>query len=122
MLTLGMVLGGNPASSQRGYSADKLHDHAPARFAISIGTVIMPVGAFSLIRKDGQVGTIRLTSIDPAATKYLGKSAYEAYFQPDQAGSLLAKDVDHRTGKLNSQPAKGAHAVWVRQETDNKAR
>ena len=82
-------------------------------FVISIGTVTMPVGAFLLIRKDGQIAAIRLTSIDPAATQYLGKSTYESFFQPDRSGLLSARNVDHRTGEVDIRPTKGVHAVYL---------
>jgi hypothetical protein len=67
----------------------------------------MPIGAFVLVRKKGQVGAIRLTSIDPAATKWLGKSNWESFFQADGSDSLLAKNVVRRTGELNVLPLKG---------------
>lgn len=113
ILAAGALLGCIATLAQSNCQTGTDYDSAPAHFVISAGTVTMPVRAFLLVRKSGQVGAIRLTSIDPAATKYLGKSAYESYFQPDQAGSFLAKKVDHQTGALDIQPTKGVHAVYT---------
>jgi hypothetical protein len=65
-------------------------DVSGVQFEIQGTTIKMPVGAFLLVRKDGQIGAIRLVSIDVKATEYLGKSTYEAFFPADQSGSFLS--------------------------------
>jgi hypothetical protein len=82
-------------------------DDLATRFVISGGTVMMPVGAFLLVRKSGHIGAIRVISINPANTDYLGKTSYESYFQPDGSGSLVARNVVRQTGELNLQSSKG---------------
>ena len=67
----------------------------------------MPAGAFLLVRKHHELGAIRLISIDPTSTEWLGKSVYESFFQGDGSGSLLGPKVERRTGELNLQPSKG---------------
>ena len=85
-------------------------------FVISGGRVKMPVGAFLLVRKNGKVGAIRLTKIDPAATEWVGKSTWESFFQPDGSGSLAAKNVIRRTGELDVQDLKGpGRGIYVYQ-------
>ena len=86
---------------------DKSSEEVAPRFTVSIGTVSIPVGAFLLVRKNNQLGAIRITGIDPAATEWLGKSTYESYFQPDASGSLLAANVVHITDHLDIQELKG---------------
>jgi hypothetical protein len=108
MLT--MLLGSVPAHGQIRCPEDKGDDEASTRFVISIGTVTMPVGAFLLVRKQGQIGAIRLTSIDPAASRYEGKFNYESFFS---ATGSLPLDGDHRTGQLDIGPTKGVHAVYT---------
>lgn len=68
---------------------------------------MMPVGAFLLVRKGAQIGTIRIISIDPPDTRYIGKTAYESFFQADGSGSFSAKNVVRRTAELSIQPSKG---------------
>jgi hypothetical protein len=57
----------------------------------------MPIGAFFAAPKGQSSWAIRLISIDPSATKWVGKFAYESFFQPDRPGSLMAKNVVRQT-------------------------
>jgi hypothetical protein len=75
----------------------------------------MPIGAFLLVRKKGQIGAIRVTSIDSSATEWLGKSTWESFFQPDGSKSLVASDVVRYAGAINVQPTKGWHSVYLYQ-------
>ena len=101
---------------------DKRVDGASTRFVISIGTVTMPVGAFLLVRNGGQVGAIRLTSFDPVATQYQGKSNYESFFLPDKSTSFTAKNVERQAGEIYIGPTTGVHAVYTHTAGHNTAR
>jgi hypothetical protein len=107
VLMLGIVLSGGSGSVQLRCPLDSRDDEVATRFVVSVGSVKLPIGAFLLVRKKAEIGAIRLTSIDPAATEWLGKSVYESYFQGDGSGSLVAKNVVRRTGELNLQSLKG---------------
>jgi hypothetical protein len=122
LLIVGTVLSGVAGHAQLRCSADSRADDLATRFIVSAGTVKMPIGAFLLVRKNGQIGAIRLTNIDPTATEWVGKSTYESFFQPDSSGSLLAKNVVRRTGELNVQPSKGpGRGVYIYQPGPYKA-
>src|SRR5262249_49416729 len=72
----------------------------------------LPLGAFLLVRKDGQLGAIRVTGIDPAATEWFGKSTWESFFQPDRSGSLQGENVVRKTGELDIRRSKGVHGLY----------
>jgi hypothetical protein len=93
----------------------------PTQFTVSIGTVTLPVGAFLLVRNGSQLGAIRLTSIDPAATKYEGRSNYESFTPPDKSTSFAGSNVDHQTGDIYIGPTVGVHAVYVHTKGHNQA-
>jgi hypothetical protein len=102
-----IVCCGIAAHAQLGCPADTRFGAIATQFTIRHGGIEMPIGAFLLVRKNGRIGAIRLTRIDDGATEWLGKSAWESFYQPDGSGLLMAKDVVHRTGELNVQPLKG---------------
>jgi hypothetical protein len=107
LLLMGAILSGAAGYAQTTCPADGRADGVAPGFVISAGTVTMPIGVFLLVRKGNQVGAIRLTGIDPSATKWIGKSTYESFFQPDRSGLLVAKNVVRKTGELNVQALKG---------------
>src|SRR5262249_22125346 len=113
LLIAGIALGSTGGDAQMRCPADSRTDHLATRFVISAGTVKMPVGALLLVRKNGQIGAIRLISINPTASEWLGKSTYESFFQPDSSGSLVANNVVGRTRELDIRPTKGVHAVYL---------
>jgi hypothetical protein len=94
-------------SAQTRCPADNRADDLATHFVIDGGDIEVPIGAFLLVRKGNEIGAIRLTSIDPTGTEWLGKSVYESYFQGDGSGSFLAGNVVRKTGDLNLQPSKG---------------
>lgn len=112
LLIVGTVLGSVAGYAQTRCPADKRADDVATRFVVSLRTVRLPIGAFLLVRKNGQVGAIRLTGIDPAATEWLGKSTWESFFQPDRSGSLQAKNVVRLTGELDVRSPKGVHSLY----------
>jgi hypothetical protein len=75
----------------------------PEQFVVGGGYVKLPVGAFLLVRKGGEIGAIRIVKIDPVGAAWLGKSTYESY-----SGSLKAANAAQRTGEidLHASPAK----------------
>lgn len=122
-----LVIGGMALSCTAGYAQtrcpeDKRADDHATRFVIGAGSVKMPIGAFLLVRKGFQIGAIRVTSIDSAATEWFGKFTYESFFQPDGSGSFVAKNVDRRTGELNVQRPKGpGRGIYIYQPGPYKA-
>ena len=107
LLIAGIVFSCIPGQAQFRCPADTRSDDFATRFVVSGGNIKMPAGAFLLVRKHHELGAIRLISIDPTSTEWLGKSVYESFFQGDGSGSLLGPKVERRTGELNLQPSKG---------------
>jgi hypothetical protein len=62
IVILAIVLYGAPGNGQSLCSTDR-DDNFAAQFIVSGGSVKMPVGAFLLVRKNGKIGAIRLTSV-----------------------------------------------------------
>lgn len=101
-------------------SANPLTD----RFAIRGASIKMPLGAFLLVRKNGDIGAIRLISIDPAATEYLGKSTYESFFSADGSGLFVSGNpkVIRQSGDLEIKPEGGLIRGFAYQPGLHKAR
>jgi hypothetical protein len=92
------------------------------QFRVGGPSIQMPIGAFLLIRKGGQIGAIRLISIDPTATQNYGKSSYESYFPADASGSFHAA-LTRQTGELDVRPLKGpGRDLWIYQPGPHRAR
>jgi hypothetical protein len=118
-----IVLCGAAGYAQMRCPADTRPGDLATRFSITGGSVKMPAGAFLLIRKrkNGEIGALRLTNIDPTSTEQDGKSTYESYFQGDGSGSLSAANV--QTGKLSLKPLKGpGRGIYIYQPGQNRAR
>jgi hypothetical protein len=123
VVVLIVILSRGTGNSQLRCPADTRADDLATRFVVSGGYVKIPVGAFLLVRKNGEIGAIRLTNIDPGSTEWVGKSTYESYFQGDGSGSLMAADVLKQTGELNLRHLKGpGRDLWIYQPGQNKAR
>jgi len=101
---VGIVMSGYFGIAQSRCSADSPADKLDTQFVVSGGSVKMPVGAFLLVRKNGAIGAIRLTNVDPGLE---GRSTYESYFQGNGSGSFMNGDIVHQTGDLNLKPVKG---------------
>jgi hypothetical protein len=102
-----LVLSDTAVYSQTRCPADSRMEDLATRFIIHGGTIKMPIGAFLLVRKKTDIGAIRLISIDPTSTEWLGKSVYESYFQSNASGSFSSGNVVTKTGELNLQESKG---------------
>jgi hypothetical protein len=114
LVLVGVALSGVGQAQMR--CPDDARGDDATRFVISAGSVKMPVGAFLLVRKKGQIGAIRLTSIDSSATESYGKSTWESFFQPDSSSSLVGKGVVRQAGEINVQPLKGpGRGIYVYQ-------
>ena len=88
-LLVAALLGTALAASQFAHSQCLPHQSSvPQQFVVGGGSVKLPVGAFLLVRKSGEIGAIRLVKIDPVGAEWLGKSTFESY-----AGSLKAADL-----------------------------
>src|ERR1700722_15428192 len=88
---LGIALGAAPCAQSQCLPHQS---SIPQKFVIEEGHVKLPVGAFMLVRKNGEIGAIRLVQIDPVGAEWLGKSSYESY-----AGAL--KPANQRTGEID---------------------
>lgn len=108
---VGIVMSSYFGIAQSRCSADSRSDNLATQFVVSGGSVKMPVGVFLLVRKNGAIGAIRLTNIDPASADLFGKSTYESYFQSDASGSFIAGNVVRQTGELNVKPVKGVRGL-----------
>jgi len=122
-LILGFVLSAALANAQAGCSGDNgAHDSAD-QFAIRSTSIKMPVGAFLLVRKNGEIGAIRLTNIDSKATEYLGRSTYESFFPADRSGLFPSGSpkVIRQSGELELKPEGGLVRGFAYQPGAHKA-
>jgi hypothetical protein len=94
------------------------------QFRIGGSSIQLPIGAFLLVRKNGEVGAIRLTNIDSKATEYLGKSTYESFFPADHAGLFRggSPNVIRQGGQLEIKPEGGFIRGFAYQPGPHKAR
>ena len=117
--TMGGVVG---FAQHRRCPLDTRNDDFATRFVIHNGTVRMPMGAFLLVRKNGQIGAIRLTSINPNATQLFGKSAYESVFQKSGSAVTFPQNAVSQKGELDVQDLKGpGRGLFVRRPPGYKA-
>jgi len=107
VVVLGAALNNGWGNAQLRCPMDSRDGNLATQFVVKGGSVKMPVGAFLLIRKDGKIGAIRLTNVDPVSTELEGKSSYESYFQGDGSGSLTTANALKQTGQLDLKPLKG---------------
>lgn len=109
------------ANAQTRCGQDARTENVASRFVINRGLIKMPVGAFLLIRRNGEMGAIRLTSIDPKATEYFGKSNYESVFQKT-VSAAFSKDAVTQHGELDIQDLKGpGRGIYVYRPAGYKA-
>jgi hypothetical protein len=104
-----MIVGNGFAYAEVRCPLDTRLDDLATRFRIGGTSIQMPIGAFLLIRKNGQIGAIRLTDIDRKATEYLGKSTYESFFPADHSGLFRSgsSDIIRQGGLLEIKPVGG---------------
>jgi hypothetical protein len=93
-------------------------------FTIGAGSFIsLPLGRFLLVRKNGHIGAIRITSISPdksvqpRGSEWVGKVAYESYYDLN-SGSFI--QTVH-TGQLEFGCLKGVGFHYSWQPGNNKA-
>jgi hypothetical protein len=97
-------------------------DDFATRFVIHNGVIRMPAGAFLLVRKDGHIGAIRLTSIDPNATQLFGKSTYESLFQKKGSPVMFPQNAILEKGKLDVQDLRGpGRGLFIHRPSGYKA-
>lgn len=91
-------------------------------FTVGGGFIKIPVGPFLLIRRNGQIGAIRLTSLSAGSTDWLGNSEYESYVQGLIDGSPTFNKGSQRTGKLVLKAPKGpGRGIYIYQPGTYKA-
>ena len=118
---LGVVLGGFKIAQSQ-CSTDGPTNGAAQQFVLGGGYVKLPVGAFLLVRKNGEIGAIRIAKIEPGGTEWVGKSTYESFFQSDGSGSLTSANALRKTGEIDIQAPKGpGRGVYIYQPGQNKA-
>jgi hypothetical protein len=82
-------------------------NNSTSKFVVGPSTVLLPKGAFLLIRKGREIGAIRFTSIEQGGTIGTGKAVYESYFQGDGSGSFRSPNVRKQTGENDLKPLQG---------------
>jgi hypothetical protein len=84
------------------------------QFRIAGASIQMPVGAFLLIRKNGQLGAIRLVRVDSGERTDNGTSAYESYFVANSSDPLTGTTTVRHSGELDIRPLKGpGRDLWI---------
>jgi hypothetical protein len=123
-IIIGIVLRGGSGNAQLRCPADNRADALATQFVIGGPSIKMPVGAFLLIRKNGEIGAIHLTKIDSTSTDDLGKSTYESYFPVDSAGSFRSGSVNviRQTAEPEVKPLAGMIRGFAYQPGPHKAR
>jgi hypothetical protein len=112
VVIVGIVLNAELVNAQLRCSVNNRNDHLATQFVIRGTSIQMPVGAFLLVRKNGEVGAIRLTNIDPAVTEDYGKFTYESYFPSDAAGLFRSGKLARHAGELDVRPSKGTRGIY----------
>jgi hypothetical protein len=94
IICAGLIFGSTYALGQTGCSSDV---NAQA-FTVGAGSFIqLPLGRFLLVRKDGHIGAIRITSISPDTTvqtkgsEWIGRIDYESYLLRNQQQSTRTR-------------------------------
>jgi hypothetical protein len=109
---VGVVLSCVSGHAQGRCPIDSRSDEFVAAFVIKGTSVKMPIGAFLLVRKNGEIGAIRLTNIDPAVTEDYGKFTYESYFPGDAGGLFRSGRLVRHAGELDVKPSKGTRGIY----------
>jgi hypothetical protein len=96
-------------------------------FTVGAGSFIrLPLGRFLLVRKDGHIGAIRITSISPDATaqargsEWIGRIDYESYYGISSSQLGQSGGTKH-TGQLAFGRMKGLGFHYSWQPGNNKA-
>jgi hypothetical protein len=89
----------NSAHNQKPY----IHRDSTA-FFVGPYDIVMPEGAYLLIRKGNQVGAVRFTNVIDEIEACRGTADYESYFQADGTGSFVESNVLKKTGKIDLKP------------------
>ena len=118
---LGVVLGGFKIAQSQ-CPTDGPTNGTAQQFVLGGGYVKLPVGAFLLVRKNGEIGAIRIVKIEPGGTEWVGKSTYESLFQSGGSGSLTSANALRKTGEIDIQKAKGpGRGLYIYQPGQDKA-
>ncbi len=112
VVIVGIVLNAELVNAQLRCPLDNRNDNLATQFVIRGTSIQMPVGAFLLVRKNGEVGAIRLTNIDPAVTEDYGEFTYESYFPSDAAGLFRSGKLGRHAGELDVRPSKGTRGIY----------
>jgi hypothetical protein len=109
-----VALFGCKGNAQSQCPADTRTGDLATQFRIGGAAIRMPVGAFLLIRKGGQIGAVRLVNIDSAERTDYGTSAYESYFSANSSGPLAGQTAVRHSGQLDIRPLKGpGRDLWI---------
>ncbi|MCU1247121.1 MAG: hypothetical protein JWQ49_150 [Edaphobacter sp.] len=107
LVMAGTLVSGQAVHAQSSPAATGQADISNNQFVVGPSAVLMPKGAFLLIRKGREIGAIRFTSIELTETDDPGKATYESYFQGDASGSFLTANVVKRSGEIDLKHLKG---------------
>ena len=122
-LLVGAILSDGAGQAQQSRCPqDTRAEDVATRFVIHGGAIKMPLGAFLLVRKSGQIGAIRLTSIDPNATELFGKSTYESIFERNASPTTFSRNAVTQNGELDVQDLKGpGRGIYIHRPAGYKA-
>jgi hypothetical protein len=116
VVTFGILLVVCKRGAQSQCSADAKRGEVAPEFRIANAAIQIPVGAFLLIRKNGEMGALRLTSVG-------GTSSYESYFVANSLDSFVGKRVVQHSGEINVKPLRGpGRDLWIYKPSGYKAR
>jgi len=102
-----VLLAGLLACAQTSQAAAETKRNPTNQFVMGPSEVLVPQGAFLLVRKGRKIGAIKFTSIEQGSTVGTGKASYESYFQGDGSGSFHSPNVRKQTGDNDLKPLKG---------------
>jgi hypothetical protein len=108
-------------AKQVGRVHDAETEEASPRFTVHGGVIKIPLGAFLLVRKNGEMGAIRITSVDSNATEFFGKSNYESIFQQNISAKFAENAATYR-GEIEIQDLRGpGRGIYVYRPSGYKA-
>ncbi len=106
-MTVAVVSSGLLACAQSAQAGAGRGKSPASKFVVGPSTLLMPQGAFLLIKKGRKIGAVRFTSIEQGSKLGTGRATYDSYFQGDGSGSFQALNVHKRTGFIDLKPLKG---------------
>lgn len=106
LLTVMISSGSPPPAPKQGDPRDNTAGSV-VQYIVGPRAILMPKGAFLLVRKGKSIGAIRFLIIELSSNVGVGKATYESYFQEDNTRSLLDQRVVKNSGLIDLRPLVG---------------